>query len=129
MSDEFKISDPTYQDKDIKLTILSISLIATGVVILVAFLTMRSLYNSYEKKYAAANPPSPLTYERILPPAPRLQVNEPEDWAAYYEQEQAVLNAHRVVDEATGIGRVPIEEAKQIVVKRGLAPLVKQGAN
>jgi hypothetical protein len=61
----------------------------------------------------------------MLPPQPRLQVNEEKDLAVYTEQAKAVLHAPRSVDAATGMARVPVSEAKEIVLKRGVGPLLQ----
>jgi len=122
------LPDPTFQDKDISIGVISICLAVTALVILASFLGMKALYNSYETKYAKENPPAVVTSERTLPPSPRLQVNESADLAEYIAQEQAVLNAPRSVDPATGRGRVPLSEAKQLVLKQGLGPVIQGDA-
>lgn len=126
MSDQPKISDPDYQDKDIGLKALTMCLVGIGVVIVISFLSMKALYFSYEKNYAASQTSSMLVGERILPPQPRLQINEEEDLAAFNEKALAVLHAPRSVDPVTGMARVPIDEAKKIVLKRGLGPVMKK---
>lgn len=54
------------------------------------------------------------------PPAPRLQIQEPKDLAAFRAQEAEILSTYGVVDRESGIYRIPIDEAMRLVVERGL---------
>jgi len=62
---------------------------------------------------------SPLAEER-LPPGPRLQTDPPLDMRAWRAHENALLNSAGWVDEASGVARIPIEEAKKLLLERGL---------
>jgi hypothetical protein len=62
---------------------------------------------------------SPLAEER-LPPEPRLQTSPSADMRAFRAHEDAILNSAGWVDEASGVARIPIEEAKRLLVERGL---------
>jgi hypothetical protein len=58
--------------------------------------------------------------ERQLPPAPRLQMREPMDLAAFRKEEEATLSTYGVVDREKGIYRIPIDEAMKLTLERGL---------
>jgi hypothetical protein len=62
---------------------------------------------------------SPLAEEH-LPPEPRLQSAPPADMRAFRAHEDAVLNSAGWVDEAAGVARIPIEDAKRLLLERGL---------
>lgn len=57
-----------------------------------------------------------------LAPAPRLQVTEAVDLAAYRGEKESKLTAFGWVDKAAGAVHIPIENAKQLVLKRGFPP-------
>lgn len=54
------------------------------------------------------------------PPAPRLQIREPLDLAAFRKEEAAVLSTYGVEDKEKGIYRIPIDEAMKLTLQRGL---------
>lgn len=53
-------------------------------------------------------------------PAPRLQVNSPQDLAEMRAQEEAVLHGYGWIDREHGVTRIPIEKAMQLLIERGL---------
>ncbi len=54
------------------------------------------------------------------PPAPRLQIREPRDLAAFRKEEAEILSTYGVVDRDKGTFRIPIEEAMKLTLERGL---------
>lgn len=54
------------------------------------------------------------------PPAPRLQIQEPKDLAAFRKEEQEILSTYGIVDKEKGIYRIPIEQAMKLTLERGL---------
>ena len=53
-------------------------------------------------------------------PAPKLLVNEPGNLAAFREHEHETLTTYGYIDKNTGVMRIPIERAKELVLERGL---------
>lgn len=64
--------------------------------------------------------PSPLEPGRVLPPAPRLQVNAREDLSDYVQQQQRTLSTYGWVDQKAGVARVPIDRAMDLLMQQGL---------
>lgn len=54
------------------------------------------------------------------PPAPRLQIQEPKDLAAFRKEEAEILSTYGVVDRDKGVFRIPIDEAMKLMLQRGL---------
>ena len=54
-------------------------------------------------------------------PEPRLMVGEPEHLSEVRTAEQEQLHGYGWVDEAAGVGRIPIDKAKELTLERGLA--------
>ena len=63
---------------------------------------------------------SPLIAERVLPPHPQLQVNPNLDVANLRNRENFLLNGYSWVDKNSGLARIPIGRAIDIVAKEGL---------
>jgi hypothetical protein len=55
-----------------------------------------------------------------LPPMPRLQEHPQQDMRELRERQRALLNGYSWVNRDTGIARIPVEEARRMVVERGL---------
>ena len=52
---------------------------------------------------------------RSLPPAPRLQRNPPHDYSQYRSQQDQQLSSYGWVDKKTGVARIPIQRAMEIL--------------
>lgn len=53
-------------------------------------------------------------------PGPHLQISPPLDLASFRAREESKLNSYGWVNKTTGIVRVPIERAMQLVLEKGL---------
>lgn len=62
----------------------------------------------------------PQAFQRQLPPEPRLQADPMKDWREFAQQEEAKVTTYKWVDLSTGRAQVPVEVAKEIVLKKGL---------
>lgn len=76
-----------------------------------------------ERRVAKLPPASPLTeaYGRVLPPAPRLQVNPDRDIEQLREAERERLTTYGWVDRTAGIAHIPVERAMLLVAERATA--------
>jgi hypothetical protein len=57
--------------------------------------------------------------ERRLPPEPRLQGFPMQDWEKFHAQEIEKTTTY-AVDPNTGVARIPVERAKELILERGL---------
>jgi hypothetical protein len=113
-------------------------LVALAAAVVVVALLMRGLLRYFDaRKAQEAPPPSPLAPGVRLPPEPRLQgapgsVGSPaEDIRQFRKQEDQMLNNYGWIDQQNGIIRIPIEQAKKMIVQRGAPatpPSASQGA-
>lgn len=61
-----------------------------------------------------------------LPPEPRLQLapghetHPLDDWAKFKSSEDSALAAYGWVDQSTGVARIPVARAKQLLLQQGL---------
>jgi hypothetical protein len=98
-----------------------------SVAIAVVALLVWGLFHYFDaRKAQEAPPPSPLATGVRLPPEPRLQgapgnVSSPaEDIRRFREKEDQMLDSYGWIDEQNGVIRIPIEQAKKLIERRGL---------
>jgi hypothetical protein len=90
-----------------------------GIVAVVAVLVQLSLGAIARRPFAGESRRSPLARE-TPPPEPRLQTSPAGDMEAMRARDRARLQTYGWVDRAHGVVRVPVEEAKKIVLRKGL---------
>jgi hypothetical protein len=84
-------------------------------------LLMAALFNHFAVREARRDvAPSPLAQAREAPPEPRLQVHPREEFKAVKAAEDATLNSYGWVDQKTGIVRIPIDRAVDLLAEKGL---------
>ena len=98
--------------------VLGLGLFLMIVVVLVA---MRWVFAGFLVHAPTTIPsPSPLATERVIPPAPRLEIANGEDLKQLRQSEDAVLNSYGWVDRETGQVRIPIGQAIDVLAQKGL---------
>ena len=113
--------NPDWQDRDIWIRPLVWTILAVLLFTLLAFLGMGYLMRKYNRAAEEAGAPlSPLAAERTLPPAPRLQVDARGELAAHRAAERALIDRYEWISRDTGLAKVPIERAMQIVAEHGV---------
>jgi hypothetical protein len=121
-NEEMHNEDVAYEHADI--TIQTLVSFAVGLLLVVALsaLLMKVLFNALESQAVARDPQvSPVAATRGHEPAsPQLLTNEPKNLKTFRDEESKKLDGYAWVDERGGIARVPIEEAKKLLVKQGL---------
>jgi hypothetical protein len=96
-------------------------LVALGIVLVVAGLVCWGLFryfSSHDVNQSASD--SPFADTRQLPLGPQLQVNPREDWLKFREEQEKSLETYAWENRSAGTVRVPIEEAMELLVKKGL---------
>jgi len=92
---------------------------AAGLAIVIGgiLFALRGLYGAFTH-----HRPSGETAPRASAPsyAPRLQIDEARELRRLREHEDTILNGYGWVDQKTGIVRIPIERAMDLVAQRGL---------
>jgi hypothetical protein len=99
-----------------------------GIVLIVTCLVCWGLFHIFsEKDVNPAATDSPFANTRQLPLGPQLQVNPREDWLRFREDQQKSLDTLAWENRSAGTVRVPIAEAMDMLVKKGV-PVQGQGA-
>jgi len=112
---------PPYETRDANVRGVFQFLAILGIVLVITVLACWGLfrfYSAHEVDNAASD--SPFADTRQLPLGPQLQVNPREDWLKYREQQEKTLETYEWENRSAGTVRVPIEQAMQMLVKKGL---------
>ena len=112
---------PGHETRDIKVSAVvgfAAGLVLTGVVL---FFAVGELFRHFSAQPSAGRAER-RTSPGIVPPEPRLQSNPSADLEKFRRQENEILNSYGWVNRTTGIVRIPIEHAMELVVQRGLPP-------
>jgi hypothetical protein len=89
-------------------------------VLVVVFISMAGLFDFYGKVQSLGKPASPFENARVLPPAPRLQVEPRADLHAYCLAQAKLLNTYGWADEHNGVVRIPVDRAMELTLQQGL---------
>jgi hypothetical protein len=88
--------------------------------LLVTFVSMRGLFGYFSETQNLGPGASPFDNSRMLPPAPRLQVDPAVDLDQVRQSQNEMLNSYGWADKATGKVRVPIDRAMDMLIERKL---------
>ena len=111
-----------YEVTDADAKQISIWTISIFVTIFAGMIAMAALLFGFLKFPAPLDrPPTAAEYERTLPPAPRLQVNQSGDLQQFRTHEEDVLSTYGR-EPNSGAVRIPIDKAIDIVASRGALP-------
>ena len=98
-----------------------------AIVTVVILLLIGGWFRMLEKQAAKSDPPpSLLANMRQPPPTPRLQVTPIQDLQALQATEEAILNEYAWVDRNSGVVRIPIDRAIDLLIEQGLSPRAEE---
>ena len=91
------------------------------VLTIVVLLLMRGMFSAYSTRVTQSQgQPSPLAATRQPPAEPRLQVSPAQDLRETRAAEEALLHRYGWVDRAAGVVHIPIQQAMELLLQRGL---------
>jgi len=90
------------------------------VLIVVAMMAMRWMFDYLKATQQLGPPASPFAESQAAPPAPRLQVRPVQDLKQLQQAENERLNSYGWVDQKAGIARIPIDRAMDLLAEKGL---------
>ena len=91
------------------------------IVMALVMVGMKWAFDYYARTQPLGAPASPLVAGRELPPSPRLQVQPRLELKDYCEAQQQNANSYAWVDRSSGVVRVPVGRAMDLLLARGLA--------
>ncbi len=118
---EMHNEDVSHESSDINIrTIISLAVGLAVVVVLAAGL-MYAMFRILESHAEAEDPQlSPLAHGGDRRTGPKLLVNEPAGLRKFHAEETEKLETYGWVNQQAGVTHVPIEDAKKLIVQRGL---------
>ena len=122
MSDALHNEDVAHEHSDINVRAIVVFLIGLSLVCMAAAAAMWGVFNVLDSQAARNDPTlSPLVAPAgQLPPEPRLLTNEPANLDKQHAKERELLDGGDWIDRNAGIGRIPIGEAKKLLLQKGL---------
>lgn len=112
---------PGYETRDTNASGVLKFLVALGIVLAVTCLVCWGLFRFFSAHdVSQAGSDSPFANTRQVSLGPQLQVNPREDWLKFREEQEKSLETYAWENRTAGTVRVPIEEAMELLVKKGL---------
>jgi len=112
---------------------LGIGCVLVAVVLWGAYHSLDAYARRHQPKQSPIAPPAPADTRTVLPsevknfPQPRLETNERLEINDFRLKEEQTLDTYGWVDQKTGVARIPIRRAMQLIVQRGLPTTPKAG--
>jgi hypothetical protein len=132
---EFRLplhDDVSFEEKDVRTGIILKFLVGLGITLVISYFVTVGIYKgliSYWESTYAAPPPSRAGEAPTLPPEPRLQgmpghMTDPqEDWRNMVKADAEANNELGWVEGKTGVARIPVKDAMDLIVEKGLPAL------
>lgn len=115
-------SGPGHELSDLRPRTIAIFLLVLAAMIVGVLLVSTWIHDYATSRLAREEPaPSPAA-KQAVPPEPRLQVAAPRDLQEFLTQEDAILGSYGWVKRETGVVRIPIDRAIELLAERGLPP-------
>ena len=118
-----------HEQRDLRIRTLLLGLVVLGVLVGASVLAMKGLQELAESRARVREPqPSPLAETDVVPPQPRLESTPGEVLARLRALETMQLNSYGWVDRPSGIAKIPVHRAMEIIAERGLPAIPASGA-
>ncbi|MGA8012024.1 MAG: hypothetical protein WB949_06335 [Candidatus Acidiferrales bacterium] len=93
-----------------------------AVVLAVTLVGMKFSFDSFKKAQPMGATMSPMVKptDRMIPPGPLLQVRPHQELQDYCAAQQQDVNSYAWVDQQSGVVRIPVERAMELILARGL---------
>jgi len=113
---------PGYEVRDANVSALIQFAFWMAVVLAVTMVGMKWTFDYFKRAEPLGATSSPLVKEgaRVIPPAPLLQVHPHEELVDYCAAQQEAVNSYGWVSQGSGVVRVPVDRAIDLLLARGL---------
>jgi hypothetical protein len=123
-TDEAPDANAGYEKRDASISTLLQFGFWLAVVIVVTLFSMAWAFNYFSKIAPLGPPAAPSAVAnpnaRELPPGPMVQAHPHEDLVDFCQQQERAVNTYGWVDRPTGIVRIPVSRAMDLVLAQGL---------
>lgn len=113
-------SGARHERRDVHIRGLVIFGVALFVSLVVTLLLMAKIFHYFAATQSLGPPASPFAETRVLPPQPQLQVAPRQDLSQMRKAQEAILSSYGWVDQSSGVVRIPIDRAIDLLAERGL---------
>jgi hypothetical protein len=118
---KFKASvEAGYEKRDVNIRGLLQFGFWMAVVIVITLIGMKLMFNYFNRTMSLGPPASSFVNNRQLPPSPRLQVEPHQELKDYCATQQKNVNGYGWVDQQSGVVRIPVDKAMEVVLAKGL---------
>ncbi len=96
--------------------------IVLGALIVLSMVATKLFYDVLSHYITAGSPPAPFETSKQAPPpgAALLEPDPIQDYEKYMQDQEKALKSYGWADQKTGVVRIPVDQALQLVLKRGL---------
>jgi hypothetical protein len=108
-----------HETSDVSVRGIVIFVVALSISVILGMLFSKRVFYFFVRHQPLGPPASPFENVRTLPPQPRLQVNARADLKRYRAAQDELLNSYGWVDEKSGIVRIPVDRAMDIMLQKG----------
>jgi len=129
-------SDVAFEPRDVRTSPILKFLVYLGIVIVLSYILVFGIYKGLKVYWASTHqPPMPSRAEEpgpTMPPEPRLQgvpghlIDPQEDYRLKVEADRKANNTLQWVDEKAGIAEIPVKDAMQLIVEKGLPAITPE---
>jgi hypothetical protein len=122
-------SDVSFEKTDVRTSAILKFLASLGILVILSYVLILPIYHGLQKYWASTYPPplpSQLESAPTLPPEPRLQgvpghLSDPqEDLREKLKADNNANNRFAWIDQKAGIAQIPVKDAMQLIVEKGL---------
>ncbi|MFB3904813.1 MAG: hypothetical protein ACE15E_15280 [Acidobacteriota bacterium] len=105
--------------------VLAYALVGLALLLIFVFVAMWLLFIYFDSRAEKAETGRPSQWGQVdyRPPEPRLQTSPAEDMEKMREREERLIHSYGWVNKASGIVRIPVDRAMDIVAAKGLPKL------
>jgi hypothetical protein len=113
---------PGYETRDANIAGLLQFAFWMAVILAVTLVGIKFSFNYFKKVEPMGEMASPMlkATDRMLPPSPRLQSQPHQELVDYCAAQQREVTTYGWVDQPSGVARIPIDRAMDLVLDRGL---------
>jgi hypothetical protein len=113
---------PGYEVRDANVRALLQFAFWMAVVLALTMVAMKWTFDYFKKAEPLGATSSPLVKEgeRVMPPAPVLQVHPHQELEDYCAAQQEAVNSYGWVSKEAGVAHIPVDRAMDLVLARGL---------
>ncbi len=111
-----------WEKRDVNIRGLFLFAFWMAVVLAVTMIGMRFTFDSYKKAMPLGSTASPMVKmtDRMIPSAPLLQVHPHQELETYCSAQQQGVNTYAWVDQPSGVVRIPVDRAMELILAKGL---------